>query len=119
MIKVINKNSFDKNQAFTYPPLIERDGSRRRCGSTTRRIDFFIQELFAIGVVKISDHYSNKHADLDIWRRTLNRLEREHPLEEILACKETLEIKLLNPKSFENIQEQRPDMLNRKNPIHI
>lgn len=119
MIRVKSKNEFNKKQAFTYPPLIERDGSRRRCGSTTRRIDFFIQELFAIGVVKVSDHHSSRHADLDIWRRILDRLNREHPSDEIVACKETFEIKLLNPKSFENIQEQRPDMLNRKNPIWI
>jgi hypothetical protein len=51
----------------------------RRCGNTTRQIDFAIQELFNGKIVFVRDHYgSNKEQNGHIMRRLIDRLLNDH-----------------------------------------
>lgn len=54
----------------------------RKVGNTTRLIDYYIQELFESGHIRIWDHYTNGHhkeANSNLYERICNRLYKEHP----------------------------------------
>lgn len=50
----------------------------RRTGESTKRIDYFIQELFEKGETTISDHHDKMDSHKLLLRRVLERLDLEH-----------------------------------------
>lgn len=63
--------------------------NRRRCGNTTRQIDYAIQKLFEGRRVVARDHYrypeSWRITDLDLFNRILRRLSIEHGLDRMVG----------------------------------
>jgi hypothetical protein len=51
----------------------------RATGRSTRLIDFYIQQLFTTGKIKVEDHYGlNNYGHESTFERTLRRLQSEH-----------------------------------------
>ena len=54
----------------------------RRAGNTTRLIDMFIQDFFNEGECHIYDHYNTRQSRQRVFILVLQRLNREHHIEE-------------------------------------
>lgn len=55
--------------------------SERRTGNTTRLADWYIQELFTKGEIKVQDHYynpNNRQPSIMLYRIIVDRLYMEH-----------------------------------------
>jgi hypothetical protein len=53
----------------------------RRVGNTTRLIDKFVQDFFIKGECKIYDHYNTRESKKRVFYLVLQRLNREHQIE--------------------------------------
>lgn len=53
----------------------------RRCGNTTRQVDFAIQLLFSGEDIKVEDHHKDGkdfNSNLNLFRKIVKRLQLEH-----------------------------------------
>jgi hypothetical protein len=51
----------------------------RATGRTTRLVDYYIQELFNNGEIKVYDHWETKEGDRELILRIKKRMDNEHP----------------------------------------
>lgn len=54
----------------------------RRVGNTTRLVDMFVQDFFNDGECRVYDHYYSRRAYQRVFNLVLQRLNREHGIEE-------------------------------------
>jgi len=70
----------------------------RRSGNSTKQIDLAIDYLFSGYKVKVEDHWEDgkyDHANDNLFKRVLRRLQNEHPEIKVKIDKDKLTIELL------------------------
>ena len=72
---LLNNMKEGASKSYTKDTIIKEG---RMVGNTTRLVDYYIQELFKGGEVRIHDHYGSKQADRDLISRIRQRLTIEH-----------------------------------------
>ena len=58
----------------------------RRVGNTTRLIDMFIQDFFNKGECQVYDHYNTRESRQRVFDLVLQRLNREHHIDNKDVC---------------------------------